>query len=143
MDDCTRTRPRLSPWLDGELGAAEAATVAGHVDACRACAAEVEAWRQIDAVLGHTGPVPDLSLAVLRRLENDRIPPAWWLRIAAAALVATGLGVATGRALAPPAVTADRAPGAPVLEELDRHFGQSAPAGFADLLADLTGPEEG
>ena len=140
MTNCTETRPLLSRWLDGELEASEHAAVADHLTACSTCAGEVAAWRHGDSLLANPGPSRDVSdavLAAIAELADDRIPSGWWLRAAAAAALAIGLGLAAGHRLAP-ALDPTAAPSAYAsLAALDAHFGRIAPAGFADLIADL------
>jgi anti-sigma factor RsiW len=140
MTTCTNTQPLLSRWLDGELEASEHAAVAAHLAACPACAGEVAAWQHVDDVLAAHEPTRDLTAAVLADLAemaDDRIPAGWWLRVAAAAAVAIGLGLAAGHRLGPALVPTTAPTTFATLAALDAHFGQTAPAGFADLIADL------
>ena len=71
---CAWTRRRLSAYMDGELEPSTAQTVAGHLEACAACAAR---WRSLRGAMELLGDVPRLecreSVAsrILDRLEVE------------------------------------------------------------------------
>lgn len=86
MNRCSEYRARFSEYLDGRLTGLEMQSVAGHIDACDACAAEWLSLRQTQCALANLGPVAepeDLALrirvAVSReRARRSRGPLAAW-----------------------------------------------------------------
>lgn len=99
---CAEARGAFSPYLDGALTGLEMRQVAAHLEACAGCAAEFEAWREMQAALGELGPAK--APADLQRqlrsaigLERDR----------GSYLSLTGrLGLLWQRSIAPRAVQA-------------------------------------
>lgn len=93
---CDRVRELLGRWYDGELDELTAHRVAGHVKTCARCQAEVRRWRQIDRLLDCRLAEGDSSLvaSVLQRIATEDRPAgqSWWLRLAAAGLLAAALG---------------------------------------------------
>src|SRR5712691_1364569 len=63
---CERARQLLSPYLDGELSAADRRAVAAHIEACRTCAALVADFQRIGRVIGEAGAEPAPSSLALR-----------------------------------------------------------------------------
>jgi mycothiol system anti-sigma-R factor len=51
MSDCRKLEPLITPYVDGELGEAERATVSAHVDACPPCCRRMEAERSVRSLL--------------------------------------------------------------------------------------------
>jgi len=66
VTSCQRTRRELQRFLDGEAESVEAARIARHLDACRACSLEAAAYRAIIASL--LKREPQLPAPVLDRL---------------------------------------------------------------------------
>jgi hypothetical protein len=108
---CRAVRPRLSPYLDGDLAADAACAVARHVAACAACAREFEALRATSralAELPRLSPPESIAGRVADRLEvESRGPglallfrPAWAARpLMLPSLVPAVLLLALGAAL--------------------------------------------
>ncbi len=79
-------RELLGQWIDGELGAAEAAAVAAHAAACAGCRADEARLRRLGPALFQAAAPPDprkteaFVARVMARVEADSIP-AWtrWL----------------------------------------------------------------
>ncbi len=66
VTSCLRTRRELQRFLDGEADSVDAARIARHLDACRACGLQAAAYRAITASLReHGAPLP---APVLERL---------------------------------------------------------------------------
>jgi anti-sigma factor RsiW len=72
---CDRVRTLLSPYVDGELPAAQSARVADHLAACDACTAEARSLTRLIAIL-HALPAeeppPTLHGAILMALDRTR-----------------------------------------------------------------------
>ncbi len=70
---CTRVRELLSDYYDGELAGDDRAVVAEHVSHCETCAAEVEAFRRLSALVRHAAPEdrPSGWSELAHRLDND------------------------------------------------------------------------
>jgi anti-sigma factor RsiW len=62
--------PRLQAYLDDELTPEVADAVARHLDLCRACGLEEEAYRAIMTALAAAGPSPEDDAPTLARLER-------------------------------------------------------------------------
>jgi len=63
VTSCLHTRRKLQRFLDGEAGSADAARIARHLDACRACALQAATYRAITASLrAHGAPLPAPAL---------------------------------------------------------------------------------
>lgn len=56
--DCQIARELLSPYIDGQLGAAQTESVERHLQACAACRRELEALRATVGLLRRVSPVP-------------------------------------------------------------------------------------
>jgi anti-sigma factor RsiW len=73
----------LELLAEGELGPAEQAKVASHVDGCIRCAAEVDAYRALFAVIAELptyAPKADFADAVMSRVTIvPRLSPAQWV----------------------------------------------------------------
>lgn len=66
---CADAEPLYSAWIDGNLDADERVRVAGHLEGCAACAADVESLQRARALLR--------TLPVRRRPSNvQTVPPA-------------------------------------------------------------------
>ncbi|MCW5979630.1 MAG: zf-HC2 domain-containing protein [Bryobacteraceae bacterium] len=96
---CRKTRTKFGRYLDGELLPQERQSLEGHLAECLECAREVDVLRRIDDFLGEDAAPrpPDLSEAILRRVQSERAEerPWMWLQAAAASpwpmkLAATG-----------------------------------------------------
>ena len=134
---CGEITTRLGRWFDGELEGEAAREVSTHLEACSRCAEEVRQWRRVDEFLfvePNTDGFLGSTLSVLAR--ERRGTPGWWLKIAAAAVMATGLGAAGGSLLwtepAPRTAVAFES-----LDALEESFGPGAMAGFDDLAGDV------
>ncbi|MDD2902742.1 MAG: zf-HC2 domain-containing protein [Syntrophales bacterium] len=88
---CEQVREQLSPWLDGELTAAENRQVAAHLEVCPDCSRELAVLQWLDAALGTLeAPVPArLPERVLDRLQPRR--RYWWQSLAMAASLVIGI----------------------------------------------------
>jgi hypothetical protein len=110
---CQELDARLDDWLDGALAPAEAAAVEAHLASCAACREAEQALRQ---VLAHAAALPrslapsrDLWPGVERRIAHGLgwswlLGPGQPLALAAAAVVAIGVGAVLWRQQAPAAV---------------------------------------
>ena len=56
----------MSPYVDGELSAAERRAVAAHIEQCRACAALVADFQRIGRTIAEAGAEPAPSSLALR-----------------------------------------------------------------------------
>lgn len=74
---CEELQPQLPAYLLGELSGAEAADVERHLAGCRSCAAELDEYRQVAALLGSAGiearPPAGLKEATFARLQNEDV----------------------------------------------------------------------
>jgi anti-sigma factor RsiW len=80
--ECKDIRKLLSPFIDNELSAHEAFTVAEHVETCIPCHREMEDLRLLDERLKEAGRIPpigleDLRVAILRRLSPWFLVRQW------------------------------------------------------------------
>ena len=82
MTDCEAIERDLSAWIDGELPTAEAARVSAHVASCAACE------RRRSMLLVTSRLVRSIAT------EERRAPRRWPFVLAAAAMLAVGLGAA-------------------------------------------------
>ena len=82
MDTCSYSM-QLSAYHDGELSSSEREQLERHVAACPACAAELEQFRRLSALLD-TAPRPRLSDESRRELYAlaPQVEEAGYLRIA-------------------------------------------------------------
>lgn len=63
VTSCLHTRRELQRFLDGEAGSADAARIARHLEACRACGMQAATYRAITASLRERGaPLPARAL---------------------------------------------------------------------------------
>jgi len=112
MDQCNDMTPLLTAWVDGSIDPDRAASVAAHVDACRACASRVTAERAARRLLHDrrealtAARAPEALVARLQSMRPAATPSARraWLRLPVAvaatlvlALSGVTLHVATGR----------------------------------------------
>jgi anti-sigma factor RsiW len=71
--DCYRVAKVLQAYLDGEVDAATAGDVAGHLEHCRRCGLEAGTYRAIKSAIasGARSPIGGVSVdpAVLERLQ--------------------------------------------------------------------------
>lgn len=66
MRECMHVGPKLQAYLDGEVDEATVQRVQAHLEYCRKCGLEAEAYREIKRALGaREQPAPD-ALARLR-----------------------------------------------------------------------------
>lgn len=56
LQGCVAAQAAFSSYLDGALSGVEMGQVADHLEGCARCAAEFEAWREVQAALGQLGP---------------------------------------------------------------------------------------
>src|ERR1700733_4557616 len=52
---CAGVREEFSPYLDGDMSGVAMQSMAKHLDGCEDCAAEFEAWREIQGSLAAMG----------------------------------------------------------------------------------------
>ncbi len=74
MSSCKSIRAQFSAWLDGDLAGKAMQSIAAHLDACEACAAEFRQWRESQQMLAQLGParVPaDLGLRIRVALSQE------------------------------------------------------------------------
>jgi anti-sigma factor (TIGR02949 family) len=101
--ECEEARPRLDAYLDGELAAAERASLREHLLDCRECGPEAEALEKLRAGIRAAAPSYRAPMelharirAALRRERGVSAPLAWrapgWLAYAASLLIAVALG---------------------------------------------------
>jgi anti-sigma factor RsiW len=96
--DCKDIQKLLSPFIDDELGAQDAFTVAEHLDTCSLCLREMEAMRSLDEQLRQVGRTPVNGVEELQGRILDSISPVHRLRrwrvagIAAAVLFSIVVG---------------------------------------------------
>jgi anti-sigma factor RsiW len=95
------THDWLGPWYDGELDELDARRVAEHVAGCPVCSAEVESWRQIDRLLDTDVEAGLLAESVLTAVRAGAASEnrSWWLKLAAAAVIAAAIGGLGGQAV--------------------------------------------
>jgi anti-sigma factor RsiW len=67
---CERARNLLSAYIDGELEGDERRAVAAHIETCRSCAALVNDYRSIGAMVAGAGREPAPHGLALRVREN-------------------------------------------------------------------------
>ena len=89
--ECKDIRKLLSPFVDNELGAHDAFTVAEHLEVCASCQREMEALRRFDERLRVAGHAPLEGVdAVRANIVALFSPWAWarrWRGVGAAAAV--------------------------------------------------------
>src|SRR4051812_16715459 len=96
--ECKDIQKLLSPFVDNELGAQDAFTVAEHLEVCSVCLREMEVIREIDAQLKQVGQTPIDGVEELRTRIFAAISPIPWIRrwcvagIAAAVLFSLVVG---------------------------------------------------
>jgi anti-sigma factor RsiW len=84
MTDGEHVSARLEAWLDGELGASEAAAVEAHVKACGSCGALATRLRGLRSAIGKELPplaAPDVLRARVRDALRDAAPRAGQARL--------------------------------------------------------------
>ena len=100
---CEEARRRLDAYIDGELGAAEQASLREHLAGCGECGPEAEAVERLRAGIREAAPryraPPGLRRQIHAALRRERTAPArplWrapgWLAYAASILVAVAVG---------------------------------------------------
>lgn len=93
---CNHIKPKIPQWLDGELEAGEATSVAEHVDDCLDCQKEVAFWCELSTVLkedlGEIKAPPGFANSVMAQLNDrprkiglSRLAHAWKRNLAVAA----------------------------------------------------------
>jgi len=80
---CLQVRGMFSAYLDGAISGREMQALSAHLDSCRACNSEFEAWRGVQQVLGAVGAVkaPEnlgLRLRLAISHEAARRRGHWW-----------------------------------------------------------------
>lgn len=88
--NCGEINQLAAPYLSGELDPARRAACAAHLNGCRACAADIEQQREIDARLRAGVLAEDLDCRILEQKVRSRIASdlAPWARVL---LLASGL----------------------------------------------------
>ena len=80
---CLKIRKMFSAYLDGAVSGREMQALSSHLDGCRACSCEFEAWRGVQQALGSVGPVKapeDLGLRLRLAISHEaaRRQGRWW-----------------------------------------------------------------
>ncbi len=134
--NCNEINTRLGRWYDGELDGKKPSEVSEHLAVCSCCAAEIQQWRRVDQLLSVELDAGDLLDSTLSTLKRERLGGSmWWLKIAAAVVIATGLGAISGSLIwSEPAQTSTAT--AESLSILEQSFGPGALAGIDDLAGD-------
>ena len=71
---CRHAAKVLQAYLDGEVDAVAADRVEDHLEMCRRCGLEADAYREIKASLSRThGAVPELALHRLREFGDQLV----------------------------------------------------------------------
>jgi len=155
--DCKAAMQLFTPYLDGELEAANARSVERHIDTCANCRAALNHERAASEFLRESlaraasaetaGLVPRLSFALERdSAQAPALPRSWTRALAAAALVLLGAFIGVGAVMAwrgndaPPAQSRpELAARVDALCELARHVLPDAreSGGFVEAAADL------
>jgi anti-sigma factor RsiW len=78
--ECKDIRKLLSPFVDDELGAHDAFTVAEHLEVCPPCQREMETLRRFDERLKAAGRTPIEGVAELRAHILAMLSPWTWMR---------------------------------------------------------------
>lgn len=78
--ECKDLRKLLSPFIDNELGAHDAFTVAEHLEVCVPCQREMQELRSVDARLREAGRAPLPGLEELRADILATLSPWLWVR---------------------------------------------------------------
>jgi anti-sigma factor RsiW len=110
--ECKDIRKLLSPFVDNELSAHEAFTVAEHLETCGPCHREMEDLRLLDEQLREAGRIPppgldDLRVVIMRRLSPWFLVRQWRsVGATAAALLFLIIGPQLFSAPSDPEVTA-------------------------------------
>jgi anti-sigma factor RsiW len=78
--ECKDIRKLLSPFVDDELGAHDAFTVAEHLEICPACQREMETLRRFDKHLRDAGRAPVEGVDELRTHILAVLSPWTWVR---------------------------------------------------------------
>ncbi|MGH9443003.1 MAG: anti-sigma factor family protein [Thermoanaerobaculia bacterium] len=87
--DCARTRFFLNAYLDGELAECDRRQVAQHLSRCERCAARLDSFRRVRAILKDRSPRQTAPADLRRRIARMQLPSkrrAWRPAAAAAAL---------------------------------------------------------
>jgi len=107
---CRQAKKLLSPYIDDELGDAERAALEKHLACCDACRSEVEELRRISeslkGIYREVKAPPDLVDKIMKRIQeleegkssrlvgdNSSWYQGWWLKAAAVAALAAGVGL--------------------------------------------------
>ena len=85
MLSCEQAEARLTPWVDGEMAAADRVAMAAHLAACSGCAeraarertARALVQQRRSALLAETAP--DLAAAANSMRRCEPIGPAAWI----------------------------------------------------------------
>lgn len=108
MRNCSRVRPLLSRYLDGELSGREMELLKRHLADCEHCRQEYELLRQNERLLQRLD-VPEISpyftTRTLARIRDLRPAPAlprliWQTAVSLLILASIGLGILLGTSLA-------------------------------------------
>src|SRR4030095_9717979 len=78
--ECKDIQKLLSPFIDNELGAQDAFTVAEHIETCPSCLHEMDEIRGLDEQLKRAWHTPVDGIEELRARILDSISPVSWLR---------------------------------------------------------------
>jgi anti-sigma factor RsiW len=110
--ECKDIRKLLSPFIDNELGAHDAFTVAEHLEVCVLCQQEMQELRSLDERLKTVGRAPVEGVDELRYEILALLSPWTWLRrwrsigVAAVAILSLVIGPQLFSAPADPEATA-------------------------------------
>jgi anti-sigma factor RsiW len=132
---------QVGPWYDGELDEQDAQRAAEHVAGCAVCRAEVESWRQIDRLLDTDVEAELLadSVRTAVRAQTAIDNRSWWLKLAAAAVIAAAIGGLGGRAVSREQSQMPRQAGQELasLTLLEQSFAPGSLAGIDVLAGEL------
>lgn len=138
---CSRVRARLSPWLEGDLAAADRDRMQAHLDACPGCRRELRALQggiELLRALDEPAAPPHLEQRIVARLRDAEAHaasgrlPAVLARLAAQLAVA-GLVAVGAIALSQRMISGDRPAPRVAMDdagarmEIAQPFGASAP----------------
>ena len=69
--DCAEVGRVLQHFLDAQLSEADADVIAQHLDACRMCGLEAEAFRALQRSLRYRQPMADATVERLRTFARE------------------------------------------------------------------------
>jgi mycothiol system anti-sigma-R factor len=91
--DCAKTRFFLNAFLDGELDAQDRRDVACHLSRCPRCAARLESFRRLRALVKDCSPRASAPVDLRRRIAERRSRSRAWRRFWRPAVGAAALSL--------------------------------------------------